>query len=271
MSKCLREIRSGRLGYAVLYTRSSIADPPRARAEKSMATSLARQKINLKRSCQQLELILFGNFGRDDFFITLTYDDEHLPAERAKAVKRVKKFLSDLRKARKKRGQQLKYVYVTEDKHDDARVHHHLVINGTGHDIDEMRALWPDGHSYINNIRPRELGNLAGYFTKEPREYGQIKNRRTWNASQNIKRPEQPKPQMVSDLMTLTVPAGAETLESSGGDIRIGEYGTYAYIKYIFPDTGDLLAPREPSYDPEVDYNRWQRESRKKKKDPYKI
>lgn len=264
MSKCLREIRAGRLGYAVLYTRSSIADPPRARAEKSKATSLARQKINLKRSCQQLELLLFGNFCRDDFVVTLTYDDEHLPADRELAVKRLKKFLADLRKARKKRGQHLKYVYVTENKHDEARLHHHLVINGTGRDIDEMRALWPDGHAYINNVRPRELGGLARYMTKEPRDYGKIKSRRTWNASQNLTKPEQPRPEMVSDLMTLTVPAGAETLESSGGDIRIGEYGTYSYIKYIFADPRDILPPKEPSNDPEMDWNLWTYDRKKK-------
>lgn len=257
MSKCLREIRAGRLGYAVLYTRSSIADAPRARAEKSRATSLARQKINLRRSWEQLELILFGNFGRNDLLLTLTYDDEHLPPDRAQAVRRVKKYLDTLRKTRKRRGQTLKYVYVTEDKHGDGRLHHHMVVNGTGHDIEDLRALWPDGYVKINNIRPRELGDLARYLTKEPREYGKAKNRRTWSASQNLKRPERPKPQIVSDLVTLSVPAGAETVESSGGDIRIGEFGTYAYIKYIYLDPSDLAAPREISNDPDEDWSLW--------------
>ena len=85
MSKVLREIRAGRLGYAVLYTAPSIADPPKARAEKCRATTEARQKINLRTSWQQLEATLFSNFGRDDFMVTLTYDPEHLPADRAAA------------------------------------------------------------------------------------------------------------------------------------------------------------------------------------------
>ena len=46
--------------------------------------------------------------------MVLTYDDEHLPANRQAAVKRVRKMLPQLRAVRKSRGQELKYIYVTE-------------------------------------------------------------------------------------------------------------------------------------------------------------
>ncbi len=262
MSKVLRELRAGRLGYAVLYSQSSIADPPRARAEKSKATTEARQKINLRTSWQRLELTLHSNFGRDDFLVTLTYDDAHLPSDRAEAVKRVKKFLTQVRTIRRKRGQELKYIYVTEDKHGEGRLHHHLVINGTGRDLDELRALWPDGHVHIQNLRPRDFGYLARYLTKEPREYGKRLGAKTWSCSQNLQKPEKPKAEVVPDLMTLAVPPNADPLESSGGEVRLGEFGTYSYIKYILRSPEDYRPPRELSTDPEVDFSPWTAEGR---------
>mgnify|MGYP001061852876 CR=1 FL=1 len=168
MSKCLREIRAGRLGYAILYTQPSIADAPRARAEKSRATTEARQKINLRMSWQQLELLLFSNFGRDDFLLTLTYDQEHLPADRGIAVKRLRRFIPSLRAARRKRGQTLKYVYVTENKHGEGRLHHHMVVNGTGCDLDELRSLWPD----MSTFKICARGNLAIWPGISPRRPG---------------------------------------------------------------------------------------------------
>lgn len=257
MSKCLREIRAGRLGYAILYTQPSIADAPRARAEKSRATTEARQKINLRMSWQQLELLLFSNFGRDDFLLTLTYDQDHLPADRGIAVKRLRRFIPSLRAARRKRGYTLKYVYVTENKHGEGRLHHHMVVNGTGCDLDELRSLWPDGHVYIQNLRPREFGCLARYLTKEARDYGKAAGKKTWVASQNLKRPNRPKAEIVPDLMTLSVPPNADPLESSGGEIRIGEYGTYSYIKYIIRDGEDYRPPREASGEQEEDLTMW--------------
>ena len=262
MSKVLREIRAGRLGYAVLYTAPSIADAPKARGERCRATSEARQKINLRKSWQQLEVTLFANFCRDDFLVTLTYDPSHLPADRAAAVGRLRKFLARVRAARRKRGQEILYIYVTEDKHGDGRVHHHLVVNGTGRDLDELRALWPDGFVYAQNLRPREFGYLARYLTKEAREYGKQIAKKTWVPSRNLKRPEQPRAETVPDLMTLTLPPNADPLESSGGEVRVGEYGTYSYIKYLLRDGEDYRLPREISQDPEEDLTRWAGERR---------
>ena len=269
MSKVLREIRAGRLGYAVLYTAPSIADAPKVRAEKCRASSEARQKLNLRYSWQQLELVLFSNFCRDDFHVTLTYDNDHLPPDRPSAVKRLKKFLSKLWEARRKRGQELRYVYVTEDKHGDGRLHHHLVVNGTGRDLEELRSLWPDGHLHIQNLRPRDFGYLARYLTKEARDYGKQLGKKTWVCSRGLKRPVQPKAERVPDLMTLTIPPNADPLESSGGEVRMGEYGTYSYVKYLLRSEEDYRLPREVSPDLEEDLSLWSAERGRKLQKAY--
>lgn len=256
MSKVLREIRAGRLGYAVLYTAPSIADSPKVRAEKCQATSAARQKINLRRSWEQLELLLYENFGRNDFHLTLTYDNDHLPADKEKAVALLKKYFVDIRASRRKRKGDLRYLYVTENKHGEGRIHHHVVLNGTG-DLEELRALWPYGHIHVQNLRPRDFGHLARYLTKEARDYGKRLGAKTWVCSRNIRRPKPAKPETVPDLMTLAVPPNADPLEASGGEVRVGEYGTYSYIKYLYRDPEDYRLPREVSTDPEEDLSLW--------------
>ena len=73
----------------------------------------------------KLEVVIAANFSYQDLVLTLTYDDEHLPPSKREAVRLLKRFLIQLRSERQRHGQDLKYVYVTESKHGDGRIHHH--------------------------------------------------------------------------------------------------------------------------------------------------
>lgn len=176
MSKILRKIQSGRLVYAVVYTAPAAGDSPRQRAQKRQASTAAREKLNARTSFQKLERTLAANFDDGDLFLTLTYDDKHLPDGREAAVRRIRSFLSRLRKARKERGHLLHYIYVTEGCNPGGRLHHHVVLNATGDDLEEIRRLW----IYGDNLELRRLTfyrdytyeDLASYLTKEPREWG---------------------------------------------------------------------------------------------------
>ena len=176
MGKILRKIRSGRLVCAVVYTAPAAGDSPRQRAQKRQASTAAREKLNARTSFQKLERTLAANFDDGDLFLTLTYDDKHLPDGRDAAVRRIRSFLSRLRKARKERGHLLRYIYVTEGCNPGGRLHHHVVLNATGDDLEEIRWLW----IYGDNLELRRLTfhrdhtyeDLASYLTKEPREWG---------------------------------------------------------------------------------------------------
>ena len=104
MSKILRKIRAGRVVFAVVYTPCTAGDSPKARAQKQRASTAAREKLNARTSFQKLERTLAANFDDGDLFVTLTYDDKHLPDSRDKAVRKIRAFLSKLRKARAGRG-----------------------------------------------------------------------------------------------------------------------------------------------------------------------
>ena len=120
----------------ILYTAPEPRDSERARADKSRMTTAARQVMNDKTSRNKLEMLMAENFTGRDLFLTLTYRDADLPSKRSAAVKLLRKFLRDLRRHRKARGQELRYIYTTEGKHGAARLHHHLVLNATGRDIE---------------------------------------------------------------------------------------------------------------------------------------
>ena len=96
MSKILKQVRAGRLVCAVVYTTPTAGDSDRARAQKQKASTAAREKLNARTSFQKLERTLAANFDTGDLFVTVTYDDKHLPDSRDKAVRKVRSFLSKL-------------------------------------------------------------------------------------------------------------------------------------------------------------------------------
>lgn len=237
MAKTLNQVRAGRLVTAVVYTAPTSSDPPRIRRQKSKASTEAREKLNARTSFQKLERTLAANFDNGDLFVTLTYDDKHLPDCRDKAVRRVRSFLSKLRASRKLRGEGLRYIYVTEGCCPGGRIHHHVVLDSTGADIEEIRRLW----IYGDNVEIQRLEfhkaytyeDLASYLTKEPREWGHPQvGERTWTPSLGLAKPE-PQIERVPDYLTLTAPPEAVVLAKEGPVIN--GYGEFMWIKYLLP------------------------------------
>ena len=78
-TKRLKKQMAGRLVRAVCYTQVLATDAPRARAEKAKCSTAARRKLNYRFAYQKLQMQLAANFTRRDLYVTLTYDDAHLP------------------------------------------------------------------------------------------------------------------------------------------------------------------------------------------------
>lgn len=233
--KRIKTITGGRLVASVCYTSASIQDTPRERAAKDRMSSVAQEKINLRRSWQKLEMVLAANFDWHDLHIVLTYGDDYLPVNREAAIKRVRKFLALLRKHRKVRGLITKYIYVTEQlSAEGGRLHHHLVLNGTGGDLDVLQSLWPYGQVDMERLDIWEgYEALAKYLTKEPREVGRAEpGARSWTPSVGLTKPRV-ESMRVSDSVTITAPPGAITLDRRE---EKSEFGEYLYLKYLLPE-----------------------------------
>lgn len=193
----------------------------------------ARQRQNIKAACKALELLIAANFTARDLVLTLTYRNKDLPDSRKDAVGNLKKLFRDLRAHRKARGQELKYIYVTESKHEKGRLHHHVIINSTGADLDVIKSLWRWGDDIeMDYVDTRQYRALAEYLAKEPKEVGARNGKRMWTPSKNLARPIQ-KCDWIDDRVTLEPPPGATVLESSS---ERNEFGEYVYLKYMLPE-----------------------------------
>ena len=135
---------------------------------------------------------------------------------------------------------------MTEGGCPGGRLHHHLVVNSTGEDLEEIRRLW----IYGDNVEVRRLEfnqghtyeDLASYLTKEPREWGHPQvGERTWTPSLGLARTE-PETETVPDYVTLTAPPEAVILQNEG-PVRNG-YGEFAWIKYMLPYQPDRRRAR---------------------------
>lgn len=241
MAKRKKTITAGQLVLVTLASMPLPRDADHVRAEKSRAMSAARARMNLKHSRQKLELLLAANFGKSDYYITLTYDDAHLPPSRPAAKKILKSFFARVRKHRRARNQDLKYIYVTEGLHGAKRIHHHIVINGYG-DIDDLMSLWVYGHTKHEHINPRQFDDLATYLTKEPRDGIPQNGKRCWTPSLNLNKPTA-QSEVVADDLDLVPPAGAIILEHIENHT---EFGSFTYYKYFVPNPAPRLL-RRPS------------------------
>lgn len=231
MAKRKKTIIAGRIVKTSIYTAPEPIDGQRARAEKSRMTTAAQKAMNNKTARARLEMLMAANYSGRDLFVTLTYRDEDLPRNRAAAVERLRKFIKALRAQRRKHGQTLKYLYTTEEKHGEARLHHHLVVNGTGKDLETLQSLWPYGEVLdVEYIGERGYDALAAYVTKESVE-GRPVGVQMWTASRNMIKPVVESAYVPNDTM-LGVPLGCYVLEK---EEKVTEFGSYCYIKYKVP------------------------------------
>lgn len=177
--------------YPAFYHKQDMQDmlkqPDRAKRREIM------RNLNDKRARRELTRLININFAKGDLWITLGYDDEHLPDSMERALKDIENWIRRVNYRRKKRGlDRAKYVYVTEWEEDEkkgkVRCHHHIIMDGEL-DRDTVEQAW--GLCKRPNSRklaPDEAGftGLANYISKDPR------GTKRWKASRNLKRPEPP-------------------------------------------------------------------------------
>lgn len=233
MAKRRKQIIAGRLVSELAYTVAYPHDPEHVRQEKRKISTKARQRQNMKAACKALELLIAANFSAQDLVLTLTYRDADLPDSRKAATDHLRRFFRDLRAHRRARGQELKYIYVTESRHEKGRLHHHVVINSTGADLDVIKSLWRWGDNIeMKNVDTWQYRALAEYLAKEPKEAGTRNGKRMWTPSKNLQRPIQ-KCDWIDDRVTLEPPPGATVLESCS---ERNEFGEFVYLKYLLPE-----------------------------------
>lgn len=113
-------------------------------------------------------------------FITLTYDQEHLPPGNTLVKCHLQKFFKRLRKSLG--DKKVSYYSVGEYGELNQRPHYHAILFGhdfgdrvlftRGHDYllhtsAELSKLWPDGHCTVGDVTPQTCAYTARYVLKK--------------------------------------------------------------------------------------------------------
>ncbi len=116
-------------------------------------------------------------------FLTLTFDDAHLPASGSVSVRDVQLFLKRLRKALSYQNIKIRFFACGEYGDKNQRPHYHLIIfnydfsddrqllrqtpYGSLYISDFLFSLWPYGFHTIGNVTFKSCAYVARYVTKK--------------------------------------------------------------------------------------------------------
>ena len=182
-----KTIRSGKQFEVEIYPEFTRKEAEAAKVRKPGSTG-AQRKLNEKNARKYCKRLINANFGNGDYWITLTYDNEHLPDTIEEAIRDMTNYIRRVNYRRKKEGlKPVKYIFVTEQGAKTNRIHHHLVIEKGNMTADDLEELWKKGSR--NNVRriaedENGLAGLSEYLTKDP------KGRKRWHSSKNLKKPK---------------------------------------------------------------------------------
>lgn len=226
-----KTMRAGELVYAIVHPVASPHDEEYKRKRINQISAAARARLNCNAAARKLEFLMAANYTLRDLVITLTYRDSDLPSDYKAGQALLAKFLRWLRAHRKERGQELRYIYITEGIHGDHRLHHHIIINSTGEDLDIVRSLWQWGDDIqLNYIKDKGYEGWAQYLSKERREQP-LNGKLMYVPSRNLQKPIVIC-ELVDDDASIEAPPGAvEVIESSDRN----EFASYKFVKYRMP------------------------------------
>ena len=232
----MKTVRAGRQVRQIIYSVIHSADPPAVRGAKRKYSTAAQVLLNRKHSFEKAQDLIAENFDVGDILLTLTYDNAHYPASRKAAEARVKNYIAELRKrwrAMKRWGDPVIF-WVTEEKHGDGRLHHHLIVKAPPAKCYAiLRSCWRGGSvvdmKKLRVDREKNFESIARYLCKEAPELG----KHQWHITRSASRPDVDVRWVDGDAM-IKPPKGSLILtRSSVHDYQFG--AGYQYAAYILP------------------------------------
>jgi len=133
------------------------------RHKKSEPTVESVEKINQRNSLREMTIKVHHNFKPKDHFLTLTYEGDAPTKEYAK--KALKAYIDQIRRKRKKAGQEFKWLAITE--YENKRIHHHMIVNNV-EDYSDLTSLWKNGLVRATPMEDKgDWRKLCEYMHKE--------------------------------------------------------------------------------------------------------
>ena len=194
----------------------------RPRERTGNPTDERKKETNSKNSEKKLRRLLKTNFasGRD-FYVTLTFNDEHLPSTYEEATTVISKFFRNLRLACDRRNIEAKWIYVIEIGK-NGRLHVHTFINAAVN-RELILCHWSMGYVRFKKISNDavQIARVAKYSLKAPQ------GKHGWHASRSIEQPE---------------------VETDDKLISHGLFASVAYSGFNHGDVAELVQRLFPDY-----------------------
>lgn len=239
----IRTVRSGKVVEKSQFYRGE--RKPRAPKRKG-STTAARADRNMMTAARILARTINCNWGAKDLWVTLSYDEEHLPDDAAGADRACSLFWRRLGRELREQGVKLAGFWITADKDPETgetvRLHQHLLISGEG-----VRVAWAEDGSLAEcSIGGRALADIWGQggvhieLLREQEDYTPIavyavrqaaggENAKKWHTSRGLKKPVVESERIVTYARELHTPPGATVSEIGHYDEASGTH----YIRYI--------------------------------------
>lgn len=233
--KKMKTIRAGRQVRQIIYSVPYSSDSPKVRGSKKSASTAAQKLLNRKHSYEKAEDLIAENFDVGDLVVTLTYRKGNLPVSRKAAEARMKKFRNNIRQVfRAMKWSDPVIFWVTEEKHGDGRLHHHIIVKRPpGKCYAIIRKCWPWGDDIdFKKLRvdaEKNYESIAKYLCKEEPELG----KHQWHITRNASRPDVDV-RWVDGSEMIKPPKGSLVFNTeSFHDYYTG--AAYQYSKYVVP------------------------------------
>ena len=159
------------------------------REERRKRTPEQIRIVNERNAVKRLERLMHCNFGEGDLMPHLTMDRTCTFGDMQRTVRM---FFQRLRRLAKKRGAELRYIYVIETKQEHGQQRHHLhgLINGGWITRDEVEKIWGNGLSRVDRVQEQQTGlrGFARYITRQKSTQERLMHRR-WGCSKGLKQP----------------------------------------------------------------------------------
>ena len=157
-----------------------------SRAKRLTVSTDKQRRLNEKRAAKKLIRKINANFSKNDLWLTLGYDNKHLPCSLEQAKKDLQNYIRRVKGVRKKLKltAPLRYIYVTEFGKN--RVHHHILISGDM-ERDTLENMWTlCERKNSRRLKPDDFGltGLAVYLSKDPQ------GKKRWGCSKGLKEPK---------------------------------------------------------------------------------
>ena len=136
------------------------------RAPKQKRTPEDIRRQNLYNKQKNVRRLIAGNFGKGDYWTTLTYRKGTVRSIR-EASEDLRRFLDRIRRCYRKAGAECRYIYRIEIG-SRGGVHVHLILNRIP-DLDLIiREKWENGHIHSEPLDDGPYDRLAEYIVKPP-------------------------------------------------------------------------------------------------------